>query len=199
MHLWAVNFYRSPYKMDMEGRGKKVVMDRKDYMEEHKRLISMLDELSAKAKKESTKQKKEIKGGKKCTMCGGNLGMDIREVDLAVKEIKQEIRKSEAIPKTRPTNRKKAAPLFRGGMDMTQLNSILGFLNQFPADQSIHFPNPLYPQEDPNPYIDVILYMQEMGVFQGRGWDEVMGQIYREGAYNTTGDLVQLLRQRFEH
>jgi hypothetical protein len=74
-------------KPQQRGKGATVKMDKKDYMKEHSHLISMLNDISAKAKAEATKQTKEVKGkGKKCVKnikggcgeCGGTDGTIVK-------------------------------------------------------------------------------------------------------------------------
>lgn len=85
--------YEAPVSFDTErgemkaprvrGKGKTVKMDKRDYLEEHHKLIKMLEDVSAKTGKEAKKQTKEIRGkGKKCINnidggcgeCGGTNG-----------------------------------------------------------------------------------------------------------------------------
>jgi hypothetical protein len=60
----------------IDGMGKPVVMDRKDYVAEHKRLIALLEGIVGKASKEVKKQKAEpaLKGGKKSAFKGIHWG-----------------------------------------------------------------------------------------------------------------------------
>lgn len=80
----------SPTLSVKKGKGKNVVMSKKDYLHEHHKLIALLNEMSVKAKAEANKQKAEVKrevkkgrgrpkkcvnnieGG--CGMCGGTKG-----------------------------------------------------------------------------------------------------------------------------
>jgi hypothetical protein len=208
---------RAQFVKNITGKGKEVCMPEKDYMEEHKRLISILEDMAAKTKKEADLQTKEIKAvkgkGKPCVndveggcgMCGGTKGskssirMEIQEIDTKIDELKKRIKQDEASPKTRPTNRKKAKALFsdmkggmKGGKDMRGIQPVIDYLTQLSSGQSHLIPNP----DDPEEELDVILVMQEQGIIP-RKYDQEFAEIYQEADYDTVGDLLQILRERF--